>query len=46
MDMARRLAAGELAELLGKKLVDHDRMQRVLQMRATAERMAGSLSET
>jgi penicillin amidase len=45
MDMARRVAAGELAELLGKKLIDHDRMQRVLQMRATAERMTASLSE-
>jgi penicillin amidase len=45
MDMARRSAAGELAELLGKKFVDHDRMQRVLQMRATAERMTASLSE-
>lgn len=45
MDMARRLAAGELAELLGKKLVDHDRLERVLQMRATAERMTASLSE-
>ncbi len=45
MDMARRSAAGELAELLGKKLVEHDRMQRVLQMRATAERMTASLSE-
>lgn len=45
MDMARRSAAGELAELLGKKLVEHDRVQRVLQMRATAERMTASLSE-
>ena len=45
MDMARRSAAGELAELLGKRLVDHDRLQRVLQMRATAERMTASLSE-
>lgn len=45
MDMARRLAAGELAEVLGKSMVDHDRMQRVLQMRATAERMAASLSD-
>jgi penicillin G amidase len=45
MDAARRAAAGELAELLGKNLVDHDRMQRVLQMRATAERMTASLSE-
>src|SRR5580692_11949721 len=45
MDAARRAAAGELAELLGKNLVEHDRMQRVLQMRATAERMAAGLSE-
>jgi penicillin G amidase len=45
MDMARRVSAGEIAELLGKKFVDHDRMQRVLQMRATAERMTASLSE-
>src|SRR5580698_3129819 len=45
MDMARRVAAGELAELLGKNLVEHDRVQRVLQMRATAERMAAGLSE-
>ncbi|QNI33334.1 penicillin acylase family protein [Alloacidobacterium dinghuense] len=45
MDMARRLAAGELAELLGKNLLEHDRMQRVLQMRATAERMTATLPE-
>ncbi|HSY70712.1 MAG TPA: penicillin acylase family protein [Alloacidobacterium sp.] len=45
MDMARRAAAGELAELLGRKLVEHDTIQRVLQMRATSERMAAGLSE-
>lgn len=45
MDMARRVAAGEVAELLGKKFVDHDRLQRVIQMRATAERIAATLSE-
>jgi penicillin G amidase len=45
MDMARRNAAGELAELLGSKLVDHDRLQRVLQMRATAERITATLSD-
>jgi penicillin amidase len=45
MDMARRMAAGEAAEVLGKRLVDHDRLERVLQMRATAERMAASLPE-
>src|SRR5450432_1118696 len=45
MDMARRSAAGELSELLGSKTVDHDRVQRILQMRTTAERMAASLPE-
>ena len=35
MDMARRMAAGEAAEILGSKLVEHDRMQRVLAMRTT-----------
>ncbi|MFP5229550.1 MAG: penicillin acylase family protein, partial [Acidobacteriota bacterium] len=43
MDMARRMAAGEAAEVLGSKLVDHDRMQRVLAIRATAERLTASL---
>lgn len=45
MDMARRMAAGESAEILGSKLVEHDRMQRVLAMRATAERLTASLDE-
>jgi penicillin amidase len=44
MDMARRVAAGEAAELLGPKLVEHDRMQRILAFRETAERLASSLS--
>ena len=38
MDMLRRHAAGELAEVLGSKLVEHDRAQRYLQLRATADR--------
>ncbi len=38
MDMLRRHAAGELAEVLGSGLVDHDRTQRFLQLRATADR--------
>lgn len=38
MDALRRHAAGELAEILGPKMVEHDRTQRVLQMRAAAER--------
>ncbi|HEX4007552.1 MAG TPA: penicillin acylase family protein [Acidobacteriaceae bacterium] len=45
LDMERRVASGEAAEILGPKLVDHDRMQRVLAMRATAERLTASLSE-
>src|SRR5271170_4108224 len=45
MDMARRMAAGEAAELLGSKLVDHDRTQRVLGIRANAERLTTTLSE-
>ena len=45
MDMARRMAAGEVAELLGSKLVDHDRTQRVLGIRANAERLVTTLSE-
>lgn len=44
MDMARRAAAGEVAELLGPKFVEHDRIQRVLAMRPTAERITAALS--
>jgi penicillin G amidase len=43
MDMARRMAAGEAAEILGPKLLEHDRMQRVLAMRVTAERLTAAL---
>ncbi|HZD48565.1 MAG TPA: penicillin acylase family protein, partial [Silvibacterium sp.] len=45
MDMARRMAAGEVAELLGSKLVEHDRTQRVLGIRANAERLVITLSD-
>lgn len=38
MDMLRRHAAGELAEVLGSSMVDHDRTQRYLQLRAVADR--------
>jgi len=44
MDMARRMAAGEAAEILGPKLVEHDRAQRILQIRPTAERLVTTLS--
>src|SRR5581483_6298668 len=43
MDMARRMASGEAAEILGSKLVEHDRMQRVLAIRVTAERLTATL---
>ncbi len=43
MDMARRLAAGEAAEILGAKLVEHDTVQRVFGFRSTAERIVGTL---
>ena len=45
MDMARRFAAGELAELLGPGVVEHDKLQRVLQIRPTAERLTASMPE-
>ncbi len=38
MDALRRHAAGDLAEVLGKSLIEHDRVQRVLQLRAAADR--------
>jgi len=38
MDALRRHAAGELAAVLGKSLLEHDRMQRTLQLRAAADR--------
>ena len=44
MDMMRRAAAGELAEILGSNFVEHDRAQRVLEFRQTAERITASLS--
>jgi len=37
MEMVRRLARGELAEILGPKLIDTDRLFRTLELRAHAE---------
>lgn len=45
MDMARRMAAGDAAEVLGRKFIDHDLMQRMLAMRPTAERLVSTLSD-
>jgi penicillin amidase len=44
MDMLRRNASGELAEVFGPSALEHDRMQRVLQMRNVADRIYRSLS--
>ena len=43
MDAFRRNANGELAEILGPSLVQHDRTQRVLQFRNTARRIYANL---
>ncbi len=43
MDGLRRHAAGELAEILGPGLVEHDRRQRYLQIRAAADRAVAAL---
>lgn len=43
MDMARRMAAGDAAEILGPKLVEHDQMQRILALEPTAERLVATL---
>jgi penicillin amidase len=43
IDMERRMTAGDAAAILGPKLLVHDRIQRVLELRATAQRMAAEL---
>ncbi|QHN04437.1 penicillin acylase family protein [Granulicella sp. WH15] len=43
MDMLRRHAAGELAAILGPSLLDHDKLQRTLQLRASADRAMATL---
>jgi len=43
MDAYRRNADGELAEIMGPSLVEHDKMQRVLGFRKTAERIYANL---
>ena len=39
MDGLRRSANGELAEVMGPSLIEHDKTQRVLQIRLTAQRV-------
>lgn len=43
MDLLRRHASGELAQILGPSLLEHDRIQRVLQLRATADRAISAI---
>jgi penicillin amidase len=43
MDMARRAAGGELAELLGPSVVEHDKLQRVIQIRPAAEHLTATM---
>jgi len=43
MDAYRRNANGELAEIMGPSLVEHDKAQRVLQFRNTAQRVYTNL---
>jgi penicillin amidase len=43
MDMLRRHAAGELAAILGSSMLEHDRLQRTLQIRASADRAIAAL---
>ena len=44
MDVYRRNANGELAEVMGPSLVEHDKAQRVLQLRNTARRVYANLA--
>ncbi len=43
MDSLRRHAAGELAEILGPALLEHDRTGRILQLRSTADAAVAQL---
>jgi penicillin amidase len=44
MDASRRNANGELAEVMGPALIQHDKTERVLQIRLTAQRFYANLS--
>src|SRR5258708_19240348 len=45
MDRELRLDAGELAELLGPRVVEQDKVQRVLQIRPAAEHLTATMPE-
>ncbi len=44
MDASRRNSDGDLAEVMGPALIEHDKTQRVLQIRVTAQRFYSNLS--
>src|SRR5579864_779913 len=44
MDIMRRFAAGEMAEILGPSLIEHDREQRILGLRERSEKAVAALS--
>ncbi len=44
MDVLRRSANGELAEVMGRSLIRHDTVQRVFQFRNTAQRIYANLA--
>jgi penicillin amidase len=44
MDASRRNSNGDLAEIMGPALIQHDKAQRVLQIRLTAQRFYSNLS--
>jgi penicillin amidase len=43
MDLLRRHAAGQLAAILGRSMLDHDRLQRTLQLRTVADRVIAAM---
>jgi penicillin amidase len=43
MEMARRVASGRLAEVLGEQVLDNDRRMRVLRLAASARRQAAQM---
>ena len=45
MELMRRHGAGELAAILGRKVLEHDRVQRTLQLRAAADRAFAALPQ-
>jgi len=45
LDITRRYAGGEMAEILGPSMVPHDRQQRILSLRQVAEKSVANLSQ-